>query len=90
MLIGVILLTSVWGATLQGWVIGYTISLFFYGVGTFGLPNLFKLRRLTRAGLLPVFPRSPSARIQVSVVSTLIYRICANTRLRPSPQANTR
>lgn len=33
MLIGVIMLTSVWGATLQGWVIAYTISLFIYGIG---------------------------------------------------------
>lgn len=36
MLIGVILLTSVWGSTLQGWVIGYTISLFIYGIGVGG------------------------------------------------------
>lgn len=28
MLIGVVLLTSVWGTTLQGWVIGYSLSLF--------------------------------------------------------------
>lgn len=33
MLIGVIMLTSVWGATLQGWVVAYTISLFIYGIG---------------------------------------------------------
>ncbi|SGY15002.1 BQ5605_C013g07201 [Microbotryum silenes-dioicae] len=36
MLIGVIMLTSVWGATLQGWVIAYTISLFIYGIGVGG------------------------------------------------------
>lgn len=36
MLIGVILLTSVWGATLQGWVIGYALSLMFYGFGVGG------------------------------------------------------
>ncbi|KAM0751247.1 MFS general substrate transporter [Meredithblackwellia eburnea MCA 4105] len=36
MLLGVILLTSVWGTTLNGWVIGYAWSLFIYGVGVGG------------------------------------------------------
>lgn len=36
MFIGVILLTAVWGATLNGWVIGYALSLFIYGVGVGG------------------------------------------------------
>ncbi|KAI5475472.1 MFS phosphate transporter, partial [Pseudohyphozyma bogoriensis] len=36
MLIGVILLTSVWGTSLEGWVIGYAWSLFIYGVGVGG------------------------------------------------------
>lgn len=36
MLIGVVLLTSVWGSTLQGWVAAYTISLFIYGIGVGG------------------------------------------------------
>ncbi|GAA5859566.1 hypothetical protein JCM5353_001507 [Sporobolomyces roseus] len=36
MLIGSILLTSIWGVTLQGWVIGYAWCLFIYGVGVGG------------------------------------------------------
>lgn len=36
MLVGVILLTAVWGATLQGWVAAYVISLFIYSVGVGG------------------------------------------------------
>ncbi|KAL8280948.1 hypothetical protein RQP46_006627 [Phenoliferia psychrophenolica] len=36
MLLGVILLTAVWGNTLQGWVIGYAWSLFIYGIGVGG------------------------------------------------------
>lgn len=46
MLIGVILLTSVWGSTLQGWVIGYTISLFIYGIGVGGEYPLTSTRAL--------------------------------------------
>ncbi|GAA6017770.1 hypothetical protein JCM11491_004611 [Sporobolomyces phaffii] len=36
MLIGSILLTSIWGVTLNGWVIGYAWCLFIYGVGVGG------------------------------------------------------
>ncbi|BGP02553.1 hypothetical protein NBRC10513v2_006203 [Rhodotorula toruloides] len=36
MLIGAILLTSVWGVTLNGWVIAYAWSLFIYGFGVGG------------------------------------------------------
>ncbi|MCJ1312856.1 hypothetical protein MMC25_006532 [Agyrium rufum] len=36
MLLGLILLTAVWGVTQQGWVIGYVWSLFIYSVGVGG------------------------------------------------------
>lgn len=36
MFFGVVLLTAVWGATLQGWVIAYAISLFVYSFGVGG------------------------------------------------------
>lgn len=36
MVIGTILLTAMWGRTLQGWVIMYGISIFLYGVGVGG------------------------------------------------------
>ena len=36
MFFGVVLLTSVWGATLKGWVIAYAISLFVYSFGVGG------------------------------------------------------
>lgn len=36
MLLGVILLTAVWGVTLEGWVIAYALSLFIYGFGVGG------------------------------------------------------
>ena len=36
MFIGLLLLTGSWGVTLQGWVILYAFSLFFYGIGVGG------------------------------------------------------
>jgi MFS family permease len=36
MFIGLLMLTSAWGTTLNGWVICYVWSLFFYGVGVGG------------------------------------------------------
>lgn len=36
MLLGVIMLTSVWGETLRGWVAAYMVSLFIYGIGVGG------------------------------------------------------
>jgi MFS family permease len=36
MFLGLVLLTASWGATLNGWVIFYSWSLFFYGVGVGG------------------------------------------------------
>lgn len=39
MLIGLLMLTAAWGLTLNGWVICYAWSLFFYGIGV-GKDNL--------------------------------------------------
>ena len=36
MFIGLLMLTASWGLTLQGWVICYAWSLFFYGFGVGG------------------------------------------------------
>ncbi|KAI1114383.1 major facilitator superfamily domain-containing protein [Nemania sp. NC0429] len=36
MFLGLLLLTGSWGVTLQGWVILYAFSLFFYGIGVGG------------------------------------------------------
>lgn len=36
MFIGLVMLTAMWGVTLNGWIICYTWSLFFYGVGVGG------------------------------------------------------
>ncbi|GAA6061809.1 hypothetical protein JCM10212_004865 [Sporobolomyces blumeae] len=36
MLVGSVLLTAIWGVTLQGWVIGYAWCLFIYGFGVGG------------------------------------------------------
>ena len=36
MFLGLIMLTAAWGVTLNGWVICYTWSLFFYGIGVGG------------------------------------------------------
>ncbi|KAI9781403.1 MAG: hypothetical protein M1839_005997 [Geoglossum umbratile] len=36
MFIGLLMLTASWGVTLNGWVICYALSLFFYGVGVGG------------------------------------------------------
>ncbi|KAK0270779.1 hypothetical protein LTR35_013831 [Friedmanniomyces endolithicus] len=36
MLVGLIMLTAAWGTTLNGWVICYVWSLFFYGIGVGG------------------------------------------------------
>lgn len=33
MFIGLLMLTAAWGVTLNGWVICYAWSLFFYGIG---------------------------------------------------------
>lgn len=33
MFIGLLMLTSAWGVTLNGWVICYALSLFFYSIG---------------------------------------------------------
>lgn len=48
MFLGLIMLTAAWGVTVNGWVICYAWSLFFYsiGVGTFEV-------RIRRVGVLP-------------------------------------
>ena len=55
MLLGVILLTAVWGNTLQGWVIGYAWSLFIYGElsrGTGWSRDLTLERRIDRKSVV--------------------------------------
>ena len=36
MFTGLLMLTASWGVTLNGWVICYALSLFFYGIGVGG------------------------------------------------------
>ncbi len=36
MTLGLVMLTAMWGVTLNGWVICYAWSLFFYGIGVGG------------------------------------------------------
>ncbi|KAI5475473.1 MFS phosphate transporter [Pseudohyphozyma bogoriensis] len=57
MLIGVVLLTSVWGTTLQGWVIAYAWSLFIYGVGVGGEYPMTSTRTLETGAAGPAGTR---------------------------------
>lgn len=58
MFLGLCMLVASWGVTLQGWVICYAWSLFFYGVGLGGE---------VRGTLIALFPHLPVSRIIYSL-----------------------
>jgi len=48
MFLGLIMLTAAWGVTVNGWVICYAWSLFFYSIGV-GTSKV----RIRRVGMVP-------------------------------------
>jgi uncharacterized membrane protein YczE len=62
MFLGLCMLVASWGTTLQGWVICYAWSLFFYGIGVGGevstIRNMFPFEHLDQALLFQCLDRA--------------------------------